>query len=127
MIFFVFMLTHGFITFLNFNLLYKIDKIEHFIAGILVAFVIYAFLKKYAPQMIYGWIEKLFIVFATVAIGVFWEFFEFSYDALINIPNNFPVNQLGNTDTMGDLLCDTIGAIVFILILFILKPKSKLA
>ncbi len=61
---------------------------------------------------------------STITLGVFWEFFEFTWDLLI-VPH-FPHlrAQLGLTDTMVDLLLDTLGAMIGILLFYLLK-KTK--
>ena len=49
----------------------------------------------------------LFSFFAAVSFGVFWEFFEFGASFIPGVQM-----QYGNSDTMKDLIVDTIGALI---------------
>ncbi len=129
----IFLLLHLTITLFNFQLLYKIDKIEHFIAGFLVSFFIWAFVNKYfipikslaSPDKSISWFRKGFIFFGTISIGFFWEIFEFLIDKFINEPMNIPFRaQIDNFDTMTDMIAVALGSLIFI-ILTIQKGNRK--
>lgn len=49
-------------------------------------------------------------------IGVFWEFFEFTYDIFISANGYSRIAQRGVADTMSDLFFDLLGGLVFLII-----------
>ncbi len=123
---FIFIFTHFLITVSNFELLFKIDSIEHFIGGILVAFFIYVLTKKYFNKSISD--KKIFYIqtiSGAVFIGVMWEFMEYIIDTFINLPFNlYYMTQPSVSDTISDLFFDLAGSLIFITIILIAK-KAK--
>ena len=87
------------------------DTIAHFTSGALVAFM--AFIAIYVlDKYWYGltmdiYVMAFFVVITAMAIGVVWEFMEWASDLYLGT-----WSQRGNQDTMGDLLVDTLAAIV---------------
>ncbi len=87
------------------------DHITHFLSTAvtsLMAFVVMAIIDAYtteiklnAPLLIF------FIIIFSLAMGVIWEFCEFTSDMFFGTHN-----QLSNTDTMLDLFFDFLGGII---------------
>lgn len=70
------------------------------------------------------------VVFAStfsISIGVIWEIFEFTSDQLIESSDTQRVPSTGVTDTMLDLIADTLGAFIaaYFLWRFIRKGKEN--
>ena len=86
------------------------DSLTHFVSAILVAFLAFVsiyILDKYWKGLHMDKYAMAFIVIIfTMAMGVVWEFFEWSTDLLFQTQE-----QWGLQDTMKDLLIDTIAGI----------------
>lgn len=87
------------------------DKMLHFLSGILLAYVAFALLDRMTDestrQHLSAQIVFLFVLSFTAFVGVVWEIYEFSVDQLLHTQA-----QQGNTDTMLDLIADTLGGLV---------------
>ena len=106
----------------------QFDLIVHFISGLLIALLAFSLI----PQTKNPFIILLFVVSVSVLIGVLWEFYEFSFDYLLNLNmqrTSDPYTQIpfvGRSailDTMLDLFCDFIGALICGIAILILKNK----
>jgi len=102
------------------------DMITHFFSSIIVAFlafVVIYLLDEYWDGLHMDKYAMAFVVIIfTMAMGVIWEFFEWSIDFL------FPTyEQWGLYDTMKDLFIDTVAGIfmAFIGVNLIRKGKFK--
>lgn len=69
--------------------------------------------KRISVHMLPGFVAFFAFVFA-VAIGTFWEIFEFAVDQIFGTTMQKPMlgDPSGLTDTMWDLIVDTLGAFV---------------
>jgi uncharacterized membrane protein YjdF len=86
------------------------DSLTHFVSAILVAFLafvaIYILDKYWKGLHMNKYAMAFIVVIFTMAMGVVWEFFEWTTDMLFNTNE-----QWGLFDTMKDLLIDTIAGI----------------
>jgi hypothetical protein len=91
------------------------DTLTHFISSFLVAFlafVIIYILHVYWDGLIMDKYAMAFVVvFATIAMGVVWEFNEWITDLIFKT-----TEQWGYTDTIKDLFIDTIAGIAMAII-----------
>ncbi|WP_405175313.1 hypothetical protein MHI27_30295 [Paenibacillus sp. FSL H8-0261] len=96
-----------------------LDKIEHLLSGVILFFVGRFILIKMAkrkglgglPSNIIIWFAFLF----AVAMAGMWEIYEFTVDHLFELHS-----QNGSlTDTMMDMICGTLGALVASFYLFV--------
>ncbi|MCH7883074.1 hypothetical protein IIA95_01495 [Patescibacteria group bacterium] len=94
---------------------YKIwwlDIALHFAGGFwIVAFVFWFLLYRATRLNVPSWMLLVSFVSFSVLIGVFWEFFEFSFDYFARFYDVAPA-QLGLSDTLSDLLFDFLGALI---------------
>jgi hypothetical protein len=100
------------------------DSLTHFVSSILVAFLafvaIYILDKYWKGLHMNKYAMAFVVVIFTMAMGVVWEFFEWTTDLL------FQTNeQWGLFDTMKDLLIDTIAGIFIAIIGVNLIKKGK--
>jgi hypothetical protein len=104
------------------------DAFEHLFSGVAVALFIVWLCRRYPAYSILPdepWKAALVIVAAVALVSVAWEILEFAHDAirldLFHEPLRnvrFHINLLdqpSNTDTMGDLSFNLLGAIVGVL------------
>ncbi|WP_033827648.1 hypothetical protein [Bacillus andreraoultii] len=88
------------------------DSFMHFISGMLIAYFGYdlykRLLRKDSITKLSPWFVFLFVLSFSVFGGVLWEVYEFSMDQLFDMG----LQGGGNTDTMTDLIADTIGGFV---------------
>jgi len=86
------------------------DKFAHFVSSFLVAFISFAaiyILDEYWDGLHMDRRAMVFVVIvSTMAFGVIWEFIEWGSDLVFGTHE-----QWGLTDTMTDLLVDTIGGV----------------
>ena len=120
-----------------YNIIFFWDKLLHLSSAILLTSVGFSlmasFFNKENIQDIKPLFFTLYAFMFAVAIGVFWEFWEFSFDSLLDmnmqryhLPDGESfVGQQALYDTMSDLLCNTIGALGFALYGFIQIKKDK--
>lgn len=86
------------------------DKIAHFVSSITVSvlgFVLVLLIDRYAGFRLTRPMLICFIVIFTMAMGAFWEIYEYIFDLFFNTKL-----QLGLDDTMTDLVFDLFGAIL---------------
>ncbi|NHN35282.1 hypothetical protein [Paenibacillus agricola] len=88
-----------------------LDKIEHLLSGMilsLIGMVIYWKLKILEEERhSYSTTAIWFSFFFSVAMAGFWEIYEFTTDYLFGLKSQ----NSSLTDTMGDIICGTIGAV----------------
>lgn len=98
------------------------DKIIHFISGIILwecGYFIIKSMLKYLKEKEHRLISFSFATLFSIASAGVWEIFEFTVDVISDAGV-----QGGNTDTMGDIVAGTLGAIVY-LTGFIIYHKIK--
>jgi hypothetical protein len=100
------------------------DSLTHFVSAILVAFLafvaIYILDKYWKGLHMDKYAMAFMVVIFTMAMGVIWEFFEWTTDLLFNTNE-----QWGLFDTMKDLLIDTFAGIFIAIIGVNLIKKGK--
>ncbi|NTW92012.1 MAG: DUF2238 domain-containing protein [Methanoregulaceae archaeon] len=90
------------------------DKIAHFISSITVAvlaFVSILLINRFSCTKLARWQIFFFIVIFTMAIGAFWEIYEYLLDTFFASYLTKPL-QHGLDDTMIDMISDLVGALV---------------
>lgn len=107
-----------------YNKIFLWDKFLHLSSAMLLAAIGYSIIASYLNKEI---IEKIkpsfFFIFTltfTITVGVFWEFHEFTFDSLLHLnmqryesPSGIAfVGQTALYDTISDMLCNTIGALI---------------
>jgi hypothetical protein len=101
------------------------DIATHFISSVLIAFlalITLYILDEYWDGLYMNTYAMAFgVVVITMALGVVWEFGEWTSDTLFGLGA-----QWGLQDTMTDLLVDTIGGIVLAVVGVILIKKGSL-
>lgn len=88
-----------------------LDKIEHLFSGIILCFVGLLILKRTNSNKITNFNPitiTLFCLFFSVAMAACWEIYEYSTDKLLGLKSQNDSLE----DTMRDIICGTIGAIV---------------
>lgn len=112
------------------------DKLLHFSSAmLLVAFGIgiVAYLLRHVEKNNSTTLAIiLFGFFFAMTVGVFWEFYEFSFDGLLGLNMQRFAKSNGDNlvgravlfDTMGDLFINTLGALVFSVYCFIQSKKD---
>lgn len=100
------------------------DKILHASSPILLTFIGYGLIAAFIPKQIITSVSPwLFLIFGMAfaeMCGVFWEFWEYSCDALFKMNlqrfslsnGTLLVGRQALMDTMGDLLVNTLGALI---------------
>jgi hypothetical protein len=100
------------------------DSLTHFVSAILVAFLafvaIYILDKYWKGLHMNKYAMAFMVVIFTMAMGVIWEFFEWTTDLLFQTHE-----QWGLFDTMKDLLIDTFAGIFIAIIGVNLIKKGK--
>lgn len=90
------------------------DKFAHFISSITVAvlaFVSILLINRFSCTKLERWQIFFYIVIFTMAIGAFWEIYEYLMDTFFGPYLTKPL-QHGLDDTMIDLIIDLVGGIV---------------
>lgn len=90
------------------------DKFAHFISSITVAvlaFVSILLINRFSCTKLARWQIFFYIVIFTMAIGAFWEIYEYLMDTFL-WPYLTKKLQHGLDDTMIDLIIDLLGGIV---------------
>ncbi|OJG19790.1 hypothetical protein RU97_GL000023 [Enterococcus canis] len=113
------------------------DKILHAVSPMLLVAVGYAligfYLKKIDQTQVSPWLYIIFgFAFAGVC-GVFWEFWEFTCDQFFNMNLQRYMTEAGQPyigraalmDTMGDLLTNTLGALILTVYSFIKRKDPN--
>jgi uncharacterized membrane protein YjdF len=86
------------------QMVYSNDKLFHLLAGAILAYAAYLLLR---PHITNHTALVVTIVLIAVAIGAFWELFEWLLSIL---PPPFYKGSTGYADTMLDIAADTVGA-----------------
>lgn len=100
------------------------DSVLHFVGGFataLTGLLLYRIIRAthhahIAPRILFAGS----IIFFTLSVGVLWEWYEFLHDALFQT-----LMQPTLSDTMKDLLLDTLGAVLFCLMLAAKKYRNS--
>ncbi|QQG46045.1 MAG: hypothetical protein HYY55_03730 [Candidatus Niyogibacteria bacterium] len=95
--------------------LWWLDIVLHFLGGIWLAVLAFWFLfeyKEFPSDFLPKWLLGLGLISFVMLGGVFWEFFEFSWDYFIARPYGAILAQPDLADTMSDLFFDFAGAVV---------------
>lgn len=90
------------------------DKFAHFISSITVAvlaFVSILLINRFSCTKLARWQIFFYIVIFTMAIGAFWEIYEYLMDTFFG-SHLTKLLQHGLDDTMIDLITDLLGGIV---------------
>ena len=91
------------------------DFVIHFASGILVTFIAHSVLERSKNnKQSQSW--HIFTIFAmAVMVGALWEIWEFCWDGILGYNAQQHTGLVGRAalmDTMLDLICDTIGAMI---------------
>jgi hypothetical protein len=90
------------------------DKFAHFVSSITVAvlaFVSILLINRFSCTKLHRWQIFFYIVIFTMAIGAFWEIYEYLMDTFLGAYLTKPLQQ-GLDDTMIDLILDLLGGVV---------------
>lgn len=90
------------------------DKFAHFVSSITVAvlaFVSILLINRFSCTKLARWQIFFYIVIFTMAIGAFWEIYEYLMDTFLGSYLTKPL-QHGLDDTMIDLIIDLLGGIL---------------
>lgn len=91
------------------------DIFMHIGTGLVLSFIIHDVLKEFIKPIIF----KYFLVICVlVFLGVIWELGEYVWDQTISTYFQKTFLQISIRDTMGDLLMNMIGSLIFVLINF---------
>ncbi|OHA02148.1 MAG: hypothetical protein A3C12_00060 [Candidatus Sungbacteria bacterium RIFCSPHIGHO2_02_FULL_49_20] len=96
-----------------------IDIPIHLLGGLIMGSAFLWYARRWLPKIRHESKRMVFILLLlgwTALLGVSFEFFEFSYDHLIATPYGWQKAQLGNADTMKDLLDDLLGGLLVLVI-----------
>lgn len=103
-----------------------LDKIEHLFSGVILCFVGLLVYKKASDReksAVPGpKVAVWFSFFFSVAMAGVWEIYEFTTDRLLGFNSQFG----SLLDTMADIICGTIGAIVTCIYLAARAKKGKM-
>ncbi|ABN58302.1 MAG: hypothetical protein KO254_00245 [Methanoculleus marisnigri] len=86
------------------------DKLTHLVSSVTVALIAFflALLADHQGEIrLTGPAIAVFILTSTLAAGAVWEIYEFAVDQVFGTSL-----QLGNTDTMSDLIVDLVGGAI---------------
>jgi hypothetical protein len=90
------------------------DKFAHFVSSITVAvlaFVSILLINRFSCTKLHRWQIFFYIVIFTMAIGAFWEIYEYLMDTFLGAYLTKSL-QHGLDDTMIDLILDLLGGVV---------------
>ncbi|SDO85908.1 hypothetical protein SAMN04487897_12480 [Paenibacillus sp. yr247] len=95
-----------------YNVIPYLDKIEHLFSGVILCFVGLLIYKKASDRentaVLSAKVAVWFSLFFSVAMAGVWEIYEFTMDRLFGL-----ISQNGSlVDTMTDIICGTIGAVM---------------
>lgn len=95
-----------------YSLIPGLDKIEHLFSGVILAFiglVVFEYINRNERSLKISPSTKLFFsLFFSIAMAGCWEIYEFTTDHLFGLRSQN--NSL--LDTMTDIICGTVGAII---------------
>lgn len=93
-----------------------LDIPMHFLGGFVMALlgmaIHHSVIKKHKIKTIPWWYHFLFVLSFSLLIGVAWELYEFIFDHTVNLWFGWFRAQLSLSDTMGDFVMDSLGAII---------------
>ena len=94
----------------------------HFLGGFFMAMLVYSFYKNELEKLP-KFLKIISIIGMTMAVGVLWEFTEYSCNKILSGPiylkYGVRFNFMGDLeDTINDLFMDTLGALAFVLHFF---------
>lgn len=95
----------------GYTIIPHLDKIEHFFSGVILCFLglsIYNHLNNNEIDNLNLKTMVLFSLFFSIAMAGIWEIHEFTTDKLFGLRSQ----NASLDDTMGDIICGTIGAVV---------------
>lgn len=105
------------------------DIIIHLFSGILISIISFSLIQQQKSRAV----QLLLVVSITVFIGVLWEFYEFSFDNLLNLnmqrtaspyTGEAYIGKYAIFDTMLDLFSDFIGGLLGGLFITLKKDKQ---
>jgi uncharacterized membrane protein YjdF len=103
-----------------------LDKFEHLISGVILCFIglsIFFYVNRNEQQIkVHPLTIILFSLFFSIAMAGFWEVYEFSGDRLLG----FTSQNNSLIDTMGDIICGTIGAVFTSVYLYVKAKHNEL-
>jgi len=97
------------------------DALVHFVGGITLAVCVVWLMRRHPKASLFQgklWKNILMILALVALIGVCWECLEFAFDHVrmdifhMNLVSPNQMAQVSNSDTMGDLTFDILGALV---------------
>lgn len=104
------------------------DKVVHFLSGILFALLAYDLLKN-SKQNNLSYFWMFFVCFSiSMMCGGVWEIYEFVADGLFSNNAQGAIGQVGRAaiaDSMLDLVCDFVGAVLGGLITVLFEKRAK--
>jgi uncharacterized membrane protein YjdF len=101
-----------------------LDKIEHLFSGVILCFVGLSIFKRINKNEMFSFSLTtlvLFSLFFSVAMAGFWEIYEYSTDRLLGLNSQ----NASLEDTMRDIICGTLGAIITSIYIYLKKGKLK--
>lgn len=103
-----------------YDLISNYDNIIHYSSGLLTSVFAINILNNTKLQNRTILTDIVFIIFSTLSVATFWEFFEFTSDKLLG-GDAQRVLESGVTDTMTDMFCAFFGSLLFSLIYYFKK------
>lgn len=105
------------------------DSILHTLSGVLIAFIVYTLFKSSKSTGNLGLVWVFVLIFSScLAGGALWEVFEFVSDIITNGNMQRCLNLIGRDailNTMVDLICDSLGALISTILIVILEKKTR--
>ena len=105
------------------------DSALHTLSGVLIAFIVYTLFKNTKNNNNLGLVWLFVLIFSTcLAGGALWEIFEFVSDLITNGNMQKCLNLVGRDaikNTMIDLICDTLGALIATIVIVFTEHKTR--
>lgn len=105
------------------------DSLLHLYSGGLIALISYEILSPYFnKEKISQWLLLLTTSTLSMTIGVFWEFYEYIFDGLMDLNMQRYMGLAGRDvlyDTIKDMACNLIGITIVIVFIMIRNKKNK--
>lgn len=117
----------------GYDLIPNYDLFVHFLSGVIISIFAYTFyMQKNADKKLSAFWVFLLIFAIAVACGAIWEIWEYVLDAITHgnaqrhtLLNGTPLaGHDALTNTIGDLIADTLGALVASIVCAVLYRKS---
>lgn len=102
------------------------DKVVHMLSGVFSAVIAYYVLLYFGAKYTNKGFRTLFIVCFSLAIAVFWEFFEFFCDKVLG-QHMQQLISTGVDDTMWDLIMAFIGSLIGGFLFVRKRPQQLIA